>query len=127
MARGGLVPLAGALAVGLVWLWWPNGEYEPLRRGEKWTVQDTFEELRNVPSGRPGLTAEREQKLEDESSTPTTTPSTSTTTVADDETDDTRRTATTTRSTRPAEGTPTTTNGPTPTTTPADTTEETTP
>jgi putative peptide zinc metalloprotease protein len=78
--RAALVPAYALMALGLAWLWWPNGEYEPLQKGERWTVQETFSKTREVSTGRPGLTEQRKQQLDDET-TPTTSPTP--TTVAD--------------------------------------------
>ena len=57
--------LAGAvLAVGaLAWLWWPNGEYEPIGRRERGTLTEGFDAVRQIDSGRPGLTEERVREL----------------------------------------------------------------
>jgi putative peptide zinc metalloprotease protein len=60
-AAGGLV-LVAALA-GLAWLWWPNGEYRPLQKGERGTVVDGFKAAAELPTGRPGLTEERADEL----------------------------------------------------------------
>jgi putative peptide zinc metalloprotease protein len=49
--------VAGLAAMaGLVWIWWPNGEYRPLQRGERARVQDTVRATAQLPTGRPGLT-----------------------------------------------------------------------
>jgi len=123
-------------ALGLAWLWWPNGEYEPIRRGERGTVQDTARAVSEIPTGRPGLTEEREAELDEESPTTTTTsttsttvpPTTSTTTaetgvVEDDGTTDTTSAPRTTTTTEP----PTTTTTEPPTTTSQAPTTTTTP
>ncbi len=113
IARVALAPGAAALAVGLAFLWWPNGEYRPLKKGEKWTVQDAVSHVRQIPTGRPGLTAEREEQLKNQSTT-TTAPSVTSTTVADDTTDSTTRRTTTTeeRSTTTEQSRPTETTTP---------------
>jgi putative peptide zinc metalloprotease protein len=41
----------------------PNGEYRPIQPGERGTLQGAFEQVSNIPSGRPGLTEKREQEL----------------------------------------------------------------
>jgi putative peptide zinc metalloprotease protein len=116
----------------LAWLWWPNGEYQPIQRGERGTVQDSVRAVAALPTGRPGLTVDREAELEEDTpaSTTTTTSTTvpgesSTTTVVDAEpstatTAGSRATTTTTEA--PAT---TTTAAPTTTTTAAPTTTET--
>jgi putative peptide zinc metalloprotease protein len=56
----------GGAAVFLAFLgfiWWPNGEYKPLQPGERGTVQGAIAQLREVPTGRPALSPEREQDL----------------------------------------------------------------
>ncbi len=118
VARAALGPAAALLVAGLAWLWWPNGEYKPLHRGERWTLQDTVKQVRHVPSGRPGLTPERSEELEPQPTTTTTAPTT--TTTPERETETRRRTPVTSRAETPTTEAPTTT-------TPAETTETTTP
>lgn len=56
--------LATAAFVALVGtLWWPNGDYKPVQPNERGTVQGAILQLREVTSGRPALTPEREQEL----------------------------------------------------------------
>ncbi len=55
---------AAAAIAGLAFLWWPNGEYRPLQRGERGTLADAVRAAREVPSGRPGLTEERQEELD---------------------------------------------------------------
>jgi putative peptide zinc metalloprotease protein len=56
-----------AVTVGLVglmaFIWWPNGEYRPIQPGEKGTIQGGIEQFSYVDTGRPGLTAERQEEL----------------------------------------------------------------
>lgn len=96
VARVALFPAYALIIAGLAWLWWPNGEYKPLHKGEKWTVQETVSQARHVATGRPGLTRERAVELDH----PTTTVPASTTTTSvrssDDEDDGTRESPTTT-------------------------------
>ena len=96
-ARAALVPLYGVAAIGLVWLWWPNGEYHPLHKGEKWTVQDTFSRASHVATGRPGVVTSDTDETTATTST-TLSPTTSTTVERsrdDDDTDDEPTTSTT--------------------------------
>jgi putative peptide zinc metalloprotease protein len=103
--RGGrpLAALAGvALVAGLAFLWWPNGEYRPLQKGERGTVADGLRTIAEVPTGRPGLTEDRAEELEgaparaDQESTATTVPlQSSTTTPTNDESPTTTARATT--------------------------------
>ncbi|MDP1794923.1 MAG: hypothetical protein Q8K63_12390 [Acidimicrobiales bacterium] len=125
IARAALGPLGLVAAVALAWLWWPNGEYRPLQKGERWTVQETVGKIRDVPSGRPGVATLDDQ---DVVTTTTVAPPTSTTVVDED---DEPRTATTRRESGSApdtddESSPSTTTA-TPTTVAAETTETTTP
>ena len=41
----------------------PNGEYRPIQPGERGTLQGAIEQVKAIPSGRPGLTEEREREL----------------------------------------------------------------
>src|SRR4051794_10640919 len=62
-ARGAFVVLAAALAAFLGCLWWPNGEYRPIQPGEKGTIQGAVGQLEQIDTGRPSLTAQRQQEL----------------------------------------------------------------
>jgi hypothetical protein len=42
---------------------WPNGEYRPIQKEERWTAGEALEKTRDIPSGRPGLTEERQEEL----------------------------------------------------------------
>jgi putative peptide zinc metalloprotease protein len=61
--RLGVVTGTAAVLAGLGFVWWPNGDYKPIQPGERGTVQGAVLQLRNVTSGRPSLTPEREQEL----------------------------------------------------------------
>ena len=58
----------GAAALALAaWTWWPNGDYEPLRAGERITLSgDATRAVGDVPSGRAAFTPERERRYGDE-------------------------------------------------------------
>jgi putative peptide zinc metalloprotease protein len=56
VVTAGLVAVAGFTLL-------PNGEYKPIQPGEKGTVQGGFEQIRQIPSGRPAFTEEREEQL----------------------------------------------------------------
>ena len=59
-----MVVVTAAVLIGLAaFTWWPNGEYRPIQPGEKGTVQGGLKAVKDVPTGRPSLTAEREQQL----------------------------------------------------------------
>ena len=53
-----------ALLGGLVYTWLPNGDYEPIRQGERGTLGEAVVALAEAPSGRPSLVSE--QKAADE-------------------------------------------------------------
>ncbi|HEX7166301.1 MAG TPA: hypothetical protein VF230_04900 [Acidimicrobiales bacterium] len=58
IVRRSLVSVALVAAVAFAaFTLWPNGEYRPLQPGERLTVADTVRDLRQVKTGRPGLTA----------------------------------------------------------------------
>ena len=62
-ARGALVAASAAgLALAVLTLW-PNGEYRPIQPGEKGTIQGGLKQVREIPTGRPGLTADRQREL----------------------------------------------------------------
>jgi putative peptide zinc metalloprotease protein len=49
-----------ALAGLAAWTWWPNGDYEPIRPGEKGTLSEVGRSISAIPSGRPAWTPSRE-------------------------------------------------------------------
>jgi putative peptide zinc metalloprotease protein len=63
--RAALVVASAAAAAGIGYIWWPNGDYRPIQRGEKGTVQGAIEELPAIPTGRPALTKQRATQLHD--------------------------------------------------------------
>lgn len=62
------VAAAGAVAVGgfAAWTWWPNGEYEPIRPGERGTLPEITSSITSIPTGRPAWTPAREARYGDE-------------------------------------------------------------
>ena len=48
---------AAAAAVALAW--WPNGDYQPIRPGERGTIPEVVRAIPAIPSGRPSFTPER--------------------------------------------------------------------
>jgi hypothetical protein len=64
-ARAVFVTASTAAAAALAYLWWPNGEYRPIQKGEKGTVLGAVNEFENVSSGRPALTSKRARQLGD--------------------------------------------------------------
>ena len=63
LARSALVALLAGAAGLAAFLWWPNGDYKPIQPGERGTIQAGVSSLRDIPSGRPALTPERERQL----------------------------------------------------------------
>jgi hypothetical protein len=43
--------------------WWPNGDYRPIQKNERGTVQGGVDSLGAIPSGRPSLTPQRARQL----------------------------------------------------------------
>jgi putative peptide zinc metalloprotease protein len=92
---GVLSGTAGILAL-LGFVWYPNGEYKPIQRTERGTVQGALGQFAAFSTGRPGLTPEREQQLggapglhdgstkpgDDTTESPSTSGTTTTTTTA---------------------------------------------
>jgi putative peptide zinc metalloprotease protein len=116
-ARAAFVAASAAVAGFLGYLWWPNGEYRPIQKGEKGTVLGAVNEFGNVASGRPALTPERARELgdapfrskgqtgtSDKTPQPTSTTRTGTTTSTPTQTTD------TSTSPSPTVSTPTTTD-----------------
>jgi hypothetical protein len=54
--------VAGGVAVvaGLAWLWWPNGEYEPIGSDDRGTLIDGVSAATKIGTGRPALADEEE-------------------------------------------------------------------
>src|SRR5436190_12725840 len=63
VARGAFLVLTAGVLAFLSYLWWPNGEYRPIQPGEKGTLQGAVQQFQQVSTGRPSLTAQREQQL----------------------------------------------------------------
>jgi putative peptide zinc metalloprotease protein len=62
-ARLATVAAAGAAAVAFAaGTWWPNGDYEPLREGERVTLTGVPGAIADVPSGRASYSPERESR-----------------------------------------------------------------
>lgn len=51
---GGVLLLGGAIAA-LVAFWWPDGDYVPIREGERWTVQTAAVAVSHVTRGQPSF------------------------------------------------------------------------
>jgi hypothetical protein len=52
--------LAGGV---MAFVWWPNGDYKPIQPHERGTIQGGFAALRQIATGRPALTTQREREL----------------------------------------------------------------
>jgi putative peptide zinc metalloprotease protein len=63
LRRALVVASTVAIAGVAGWVLLPNGEYRPIQPGERGTVQGGLSQFRALPTGRPGLTDEREQEL----------------------------------------------------------------
>src|SRR3954447_10267720 len=59
------VAVAGtaAVAAGAAYTWWPNGDYRPVRPGERGTVGEALQSVRDAPGGRPSFTQARERRF----------------------------------------------------------------
>jgi putative peptide zinc metalloprotease protein len=55
LARGAFVLTSVAVLAGLAFIWAPNGDYEPIHRGERGTLAEGVETIRHVGSGRSSL------------------------------------------------------------------------
>jgi hypothetical protein len=51
---------ATALVGAAGYIWWPNGDYEPIRPGERGTIGESLDAMRDAAGGRPFFTPERE-------------------------------------------------------------------
>ncbi len=57
LLRRGMAVAGVAAAVGAIaFVWWPNGEYEPIRPGERGTIGEAVRAVPSIPSDRPSLT-----------------------------------------------------------------------
>jgi putative peptide zinc metalloprotease protein len=58
---GRLAAAAGMVAVvgGLGYTWLPNGDYEPIRKGERGTLTEGIAAIAKAPTGRPSLVSEQ--------------------------------------------------------------------
>src|SRR4051794_38838849 len=59
------VAVAGtaAVAAGAACTWWPNGDYQPIRPGERGTIGEALKSVRDAPGGRPSWTPARQQRF----------------------------------------------------------------
>src|SRR5205814_768401 len=53
--RSAYALVTAAAVAFLGYVWWPNGDYRPIQRGERGTLAGAVQEPRQVPSGRPSL------------------------------------------------------------------------
>jgi cytoskeletal protein RodZ len=61
--RFSVVATTAALVALVGFLWWPNGEYKPIQRQERGTIPGAIAQFSDISTGRPALSAEREQTL----------------------------------------------------------------
>ncbi|NUR78066.1 MAG: hypothetical protein HOQ28_17480, partial [Thermoleophilia bacterium] len=61
--RGALVLATAGAAAGAAYVWLPNGDYRPIQKGERGTLQGGVAELASVQTGRPSLTPKRAEQL----------------------------------------------------------------
>jgi putative peptide zinc metalloprotease protein len=62
--RRAIVVGGTAASVALAaYTWWPNGDYRPIQKNERGTVQGGVDSLAAIPSGRPSLTPQRAKQL----------------------------------------------------------------
>ena len=55
-AAGIAVGVACVLGVAFAaYTLWPNGEYRPIQKGEKWTAGEAISKAKDIPSGRPAF------------------------------------------------------------------------
>src|SRR5205823_11519505 len=52
-----------AVAGGAGYTWWPNGDYQPIRPGERGTIPEAAASLPQLPGGRPSYTPARERQF----------------------------------------------------------------
>jgi hypothetical protein len=62
----GLAALLGAIA----FTWWPDGDYQPIRPGERGTIGEAIRAVPAIPSGRPSFTPERAAEFAGPTSAP---------------------------------------------------------
>jgi putative peptide zinc metalloprotease protein len=63
LRRLAVVAVTAVLVSFLGYIWYPNGEYRPIQRGERGTVVGAVYQFASVPSGRPSLTPQRQEQL----------------------------------------------------------------
>jgi putative peptide zinc metalloprotease protein len=62
-ARAAFVAAATTVAAFFAYIWWPNGDYKPIQRGERGTISGAIDQLAYVGSGRPALPPARAKQL----------------------------------------------------------------
>lgn len=61
----GLTGITVAACIGFAALiLWPNGEYRPIQEGERWTLTDSFQAVRDTGTLRPSLTENQQESYE---------------------------------------------------------------
>jgi putative peptide zinc metalloprotease protein len=59
VAAGAVAAVAGTAG----YTWWPNGDYEPIRPGERGTIGEAVASIPKTPGGRPSFTPEDEAEF----------------------------------------------------------------
>src|SRR5215207_127225 len=54
--------IAAAVIGAIGYLWWPNGDYQPIRPGERGTIGEQLSAISEAPGGRPAFTPEYGQQ-----------------------------------------------------------------
>jgi hypothetical protein len=63
LRRFALISGTAGLLAALGFVWYPNGDYKTIQRGERGTIQGAFAQFGHMKGGRPALTPRREQQL----------------------------------------------------------------
>jgi len=63
LRRGVIVAFTVATAAVAGWVLLPNGDYRPIQPAERGTFQGGVQQFKALPTGRPGLTEERQEQL----------------------------------------------------------------
>jgi putative peptide zinc metalloprotease protein len=63
IGRAAFIGTAAAVAASMIYLWWPQGDYQPIQRGERGTLSGAVSQFAAIPTGRPALTKQRAAQL----------------------------------------------------------------
>ncbi|HEX2048673.1 MAG TPA: hypothetical protein VHF27_12975 [Acidimicrobiales bacterium] len=59
VGRLGATVAMAAVVAGLAYTWWPDGDYEPIRPGERGTLTEGLRAIAEAPGGRPSLVSQQ--------------------------------------------------------------------